>query len=177
MPNWCGNTLTLTHEDPAEIRRAADAFQKGEFLQTLVPNPSGEWDYDWSCSNWGTKWDVGGDGAGEPDISEDGRAMTVYFDSAWAPPTAAYDAMTQQGFGVQAMYYEPGCAFAGIYSEGYDDHYDLTDMNSHDAKDALPSELDDYFAISDTMAEYEDEEPLTEWYIQGAKDKGLIKDE
>ena len=75
------------------------------------------------------------------------------------------------------MYYEPGCAFAGIYSGGSDDNYDLTDMDSKAAKDALPPDLDDWFAISETMAEYEDEEPLTEWYIQGAKDKGLIKDE
>jgi hypothetical protein len=50
-------------------------------------------------------------------------------------------------------------------------------MDSKAAKEALPPDLDDWFAISETMAEYEDEEPLTEWYIQGAKDKGLIKDE
>jgi hypothetical protein len=177
MPNWCSNTLTLSHEDPAQIRRAADAFQRGELLQELVPNPSSEWNYEWSCEHWGTKWDVGGKDYSEPDISDDGRSMTVNFDSAWAPPTAAYDVMLDQGFDVEAMYYEPGCAFAGIYSNGSDDNYDLTDMDSKAAKDALPPDLDDWFAISETMAEYEDEEPLTEWYIQGAKDKGLIKDE
>jgi hypothetical protein len=30
------------------------------------------------------------------------------------------------------------------------------------------------FAISETMKDYEDEEPLTEWYVTGAKEKGLI---
>ena len=38
--------------------------------------------------------------------------------------------------------------------------------------------LDEEFSISEMMAEYEeDEEPLTEWYVEGAKAKGLIKDE
>jgi len=177
MPNWCSNTLTLTHEDPKQISRAAEAFQRGEFLQELVPNPSDEWDYDWSCSNWGTKWDVGGRDYSDPEVSEDGRSMTVYFDSAWAPPITAYDAMVEQGFDVEAMYYESGCAFAGIYSCGSDDYYDLSGMSSETVKQSIPADLDDYFGISEGMAEYEDEEPLTEWYIQGAKDKGLIKDE
>lgn len=177
MPNWCSNTLTLYHEDPQEISRAADAFQRGEFLQEFVPNPAGEWSYEWSCEHWGTKWDVGGKDYGPPDISEDGRTMNVNFDSAWSPPTAAYDVMVDQGFEIEAMYYEPGCAFAGIYSSGCDDSYDLTDMDSTSVKDNIPTDLDEAFGISESMAEYEEEEPLTEWYIQGAKDKGLIKDE
>ena len=32
MPNWCNNTLTLTHEDPAMILRAKEALDRGEFL-------------------------------------------------------------------------------------------------------------------------------------------------
>lgn len=177
MPNWCSNTLTISHEDPAQIARAVEGFKRGELLQTLVPNPAGEWSYDWCCSNWGTKWDVGGDGHGEPEVSNDGRTMTVNFDSAWSPPTVAYDAMLEQGFDVEAMYYEPGMAFAGIYSDGSDDNYNLADMNSQDVRDALPEMLDEMFGISECMAENEDPEPLTEWYVQGAKEKGLIENE
>ena len=32
MPNWCGNTLTLEHEDPEMIKRAETAFADGKFL-------------------------------------------------------------------------------------------------------------------------------------------------
>ena len=90
MPNWCSNTLTLSHEDPAEITRAADAFRRGDLFNEFVPLPKDQeenW-YDWHISNWGTKWDVGGDGY-DVDISDDGRVMTVNFDSAWSPPIFA----------------------------------------------------------------------------------------
>ena len=28
MPNWCDNTLNLTHEDPSQIDRAIEAFKQ-----------------------------------------------------------------------------------------------------------------------------------------------------
>jgi hypothetical protein len=177
MPNWCSNTLTLSHEDPAEITRAADAFRRGELLNEFVPLPAVEKDnwYDWHVSNCGTKWDVGGDNY-NVDISKDGSSMTVSFESAWSPPVAWYENVQQQGFGVTAYYYESGMCFAGKYDESGDDCYEFSNMSSDDVRDMLPDDLDDMFAISECMAEYEDEEPLTEWYVAGAKEKGLIKD-
>ena len=53
MPNWCANTLTLEHEDPAMIERAKTAFAEGKFLKELVPPPSKDWDYNWCVENWG----------------------------------------------------------------------------------------------------------------------------
>jgi hypothetical protein len=170
MPNWCSNTLRIEHEDPAQITRAVEGFKKGEFFQTLVPNPTGEWDYDWCVNNWGVKWDVGGDS--DPVIESD-TAAGFYFDSAWSPPTTAYDAMVEQGFRVYSMYYEPGMCFAGIYDNGDDDQYEFSGHNSSEVADMLPTELDAEFGITETMADFEDEEPLTEWYKDGIKEKGL----
>jgi hypothetical protein len=174
MPNWCSNTLRLEHEDPAQITRAVEGFKKGEFFQTLVPNPTGTWDYDWCVNNWGTKWDVGGDS--DP-VIESATAVSFYFDSAWSPPTTAYDSLVEQGFRVYGMYYESGMAYAGVYDNGDDDYYEFSGQNSSEVADMLPTELDAEFGISECMAEFEDEEPLTEWYVEGAKAKGLIKDE
>lgn len=177
MPNWCSNTLTLTHEDASQISRAVEAFQRGELMNEFVPLPKDQeenW-YDWHISNWGTKWDVGGKDYDSPDVSEDGRTVSMNFDSAWSPPTTWYERMEAQGFGVSAMYYEPGMAFAGIYSNGYDDYYEFANVSSDEVADMIPQDLDEYFAISETMAEYEDDEPLTEWYTQGVEDKGLTK--
>jgi hypothetical protein len=169
MPNWCSNSVTLRHEDPAQIARAVEAFKRGEFLAELVPNPAGAWDYDWSVSNWGTKWDVGGDGY-DPVVADDGLSAEFNFDSAWSPPITAYERMTELGFNINAMYYESGMAFAGMWdSEFGEDHYDLSGMDSGDVAQQLPQELDECFEISATMAEYEDEEPLTEWYKDGVE--------
>ena len=39
MRNWCNNNLTLGHDDPAMIRRAYDALERGEFLQGFCAVP------------------------------------------------------------------------------------------------------------------------------------------
>jgi hypothetical protein len=194
MPNWCGNTLTLTHEDPAMIRRAKAAFAEGCLLEEFIPVPAGlkgttspnrdgtaeelrekygysDW-YDFCVNEWGTKWDIG-DGNGIQ--TWDDHELVVYFDSAWSPPIAAYEKLQDLGFTVYATYYEPGCAFAGIYDECGDNCYNLSEMSSDEVRDELPSELDDAFGISDSMAEYEaeNEDEVTTWYKEGVEAIGL----
>lgn len=154
MPNWCSNSLTLTHTDPTMIDKAVAGFTEGKLLETLVPY-EGEWNYDWCVANWGTKWDVGGDNGY---IRPNPNTLKISFDSAWAPPTEAYRAMEELGFEVKAMYYEPGMAFAGLYEDGSDDYYEYSDMNAAEVADTLPTELDEEFGISDQMAEWEAEQ-------------------
>jgi len=197
MPNWCGNTLTISHEDPAMIRRAKDAFAESRFLNEFIPVPAclkdttspnrdnaeelraqcgyADW-YDFCVNEWGTKWDVG-DGQGIQ--TWDDHELIVYFDSAWAPPVAAYEKLLDLGFTVYATYYEPGCAFAGIFEDGVDDHYDLSEMDSGDVQQQLPPELDDAFGISESMAEYEaeNEDEVTTWYKDGVEQTGLVPHE
>jgi hypothetical protein len=113
--------------------------------------------YDFCVNEWGTKWDVGGDDYNEPQQDSPDR-ITMSFDSAWAPPTAAMNKFMDLGFSVRLYYYEPGMAFAGIYSEDGDDYYDIGGMTSESVAEELPSELDEMFGISECMAEYEAEE-------------------
>jgi len=184
MPNWCNNVLELGHEDPAMLERAKDALNRGEFLNEFIPVPKdlqivagcvgdpdeqkkleedtarnlevhgyGNW-YDFCVNEWGTKWDVGGDGM-TCEI-EDGRISTS-FDSAWAPPCAAMDKLMDLGFSVRLYYYESGMCFAGIYDENGDDFYDLSNMDSNAVAEELPSVLDEMFCISEGMAEWEAE--------------------
>jgi hypothetical protein len=120
----------------------------------------GNW-YDFCVNEWGTKWDIGGNDYGAPTITEDGK-MIAGFDSAWSPPTTAMEKLAAMGFEVKLYYYEPGMCFAGIWegNEDYsnDDYYEYGDMSSDEVAEQLPAELNDMFCISDTMAEYEDEE-------------------
>jgi Ferredoxin-like domain in Api92-like protein len=114
------------------------------------------WDF---CTNeWGTKWDVDPYESVEYDDAHDKRGITFGFDSAWSPPTGVYEALMDQGYSVRAYYYEPGMAFCGIYDENGDDCYNIGDMTSETVKDAIPEALDEMFGISETIAEYEEEE-------------------
>jgi hypothetical protein len=184
MPNWCNNTLTLEHEDPAMIARAKAAFADGRFLAEFIPVPEslqivagsvgdpveqakliedtnrnlevhgyGNW-YDYCVNEWGTKWDIGADGNPAQDIP---GGLMLGFDSAWAPPCAAYEKLTEQGFRIRAMYYEGGMAFAGIWEEGNDDYYEYGGLDSKGIADTLPAELDEAFGISESAAEWEAE--------------------
>ena len=187
MPNWCNNNLTLQHEDPAMIKRAAEALERGEFLAEFIPVPEqlqivagcvGDPDeqrkleaqtkrnveelgygnwYDYCVGEWGTKWDVGADGS--TDVHPDGKMLHTYFDSAWAPPVRAYEKLTELGFTVGAMYYESGMAYCGTWdSETGDNEYNLEGMSADQVADELPSELDEAFGISECIREYEEEE-------------------
>ena len=206
MPNWCNNHITLEHDDPTMIKRAYDALERGEFLQEFIPVPqdlrdtvSGsmgedkraaheaqmesniakhgykDW-YDFCVNEWGTKWDTGEQG--NNDINpNDPKMLTAGFDTAWAPPTTAYEKLMDLGFRVKAMYHEPGMCFAGIWEDGIDDCYqDWGD--SQGAKDTLPAELDDCFAISESQAEWEaeneEDEDLTNWIKDGAEKKAQL---
>ena len=201
MPNWCNNNLTLTHKDPAMIQRAYDALERGEFLQEFLPVPEqlkivagcvgdpdeqkkleadtarnvaelgyGNW-YDYCCGEWGTKWDVGEQGCS--DIHPDGTMLHTYFDSAWAPPTRAYDKLVELGFGVEAMYYEGGMAYAGSYGENGDEEINLEGMTADQVEQEYP-ELDECFGISESMREYEEPEELSEWLKDGVEAKKAL---
>ena len=202
MPNWCNNNLTLTHEDPAMITRARDALLRGEFLQEFCPVPEdlqivsgrvgdgdeqrelerktaenvekygyGNW-YDYCVAEWGTKWDVGGDG--QTDIHPDGKMLHTYFDSAWSPPIGAYEKLEALGFGVNAMYYEGGMGYAGVYDEHGDQEINLEGMKADDIEREYP-DLDECFGIAECMREYEDPEELTAWIKDGIEEnKKLI---
>ena len=187
MPNWCDNTITLKHSDPTMIKRAHDALERGEFLNEFHPVPLDlkivagrvgddenaeqqalvlqenanrakygytNW-YDWCVNKWGTKWDVGGDGSAT--LNEDG-SLTASFNSAWAPPIEAYRVLEDLGFEIKAYYFEGGMMFAGIYEDGDDDYYEVGSMNSSEAFDLLPEDLNEMFGISDSMEQYEAEE-------------------
>jgi hypothetical protein len=156
MPNWCNNTLNISHKDPAMIERAKTAYKAGRFLEEFIPFPTGEWDYNWCVNAWGTKWDVGGEDAHM--VEQDANNVVFNFESAWAPPTGAYDKLMEQGFEIIAYYYEPGMAFAGKWENGDDDYYEYGGMTADEIEAELPDDLDETFGISESVAEYEAEQ-------------------
>ena len=146
MPNWCDNSVTLRHEDKAKIDALDAELSKkteghygsqGQMFEHLRPNPAGEWQYDWSVENWGSKWDAGIIDWERRDDNE----IWVSFESAWSPPVALYDYLVEQGWEVEALYYEPGMGYAGqCTTDGGDDYYEY-DLGDPESIDDLPSDV------------------------------------
>ena len=176
MPNWCDNSLHLSHEDVTKIDALeAEMMKKNDEgrsmacpFQHLRPNPSGEWNYDWSVNNWGTKW--------EADIIDWERAsdteMRIYFNSAWSPPTTLYEYLVEEGWQVEAIYHEPGMAYAGMFTnEDGDDYYEYS-VSDKSSIDSLPSDVIDFAGLEDAHEQWLEEQQeeylnalaRTEWF-------------
>ena len=173
MPNWCGNTLILAHDDPAMITRAVEAFDRGEFLNEFIPVPpelqitAGSvsdpveqalleektrankekygYDnwYDFCIGEWGTKWDVEAYDKVEYDDQHDKNGITFGFDSAWSPPIGVYEELVEQGYSVRAYYYEGGMAYCGKWEDGDDDYYEY-DLSDVESIENIPEHIVDY---------------------------------
>tara|TARA_R100001460_G_scaffold58917_1_gene98736 strand:- start:46 stop:435 length:390 start_codon:yes stop_codon:yes gene_type:complete len=116
MPNWCNNTIELSgpkdkikaifDKAKADDRLLNQLYPMPEALrETTSPTPQegqagykgpqpvvdgyDNW-YDWAVNNWKTKWDVDLEGL---EYREEGDTGIIqgWFDSAWSPPTGAYD--------------------------------------------------------------------------------------
>lgn len=211
MPNWCNNRVVISHPDRSKMEALVGAIKEGKFLDHICPVPEdlkitagflgeteaqkelerktaenvekygvGNW-YDFCVNRWGTKWDVDPYDPEDVKIDEHGQ-VEFGFDSAWSPPMGIYEQMVEQGYTVEATYYEPGMAYVGR-CEGSpefgftDDCIDFGGENSKTVRDVIGDELDDEYGISESMAEYEEDneedEELTEWYKEGVDKNNL----
>jgi hypothetical protein len=169
MPNWTSNRATITGPAPV-IAEIAEILNdpEGNLLAWMVPEPANNEDwYNWRVANWGTKWPIS-DVYFENSAEED--TIEFSFCTAWAPPTEAFETWAINDGRVQFTleYWEPGVGFVG--SVNYDGEFidqNYVDFNSDPARyKEIASDVWGY-------EEYKEPEPLTEWYQEGVKDKGL----
>ncbi len=165
MPNWCNNTMTITHKDAdvidnlmALIRADEDErlFQHikpmpEELRDTTSPDDSPNW-YDWSVSNWGTKWDA----CSMSWHQHDDHTVSFDFDTAWSPPFGIYEALAEQEFEVEAYYVEYGMMFAGEWHCDADGL--VSDKWIEDISEGVTPDLDEAFDITATLEEWRLEE-------------------
>ena len=193
MPNWCNNNITITGPnkiiDKIEKIVKNEKYEKPEdgLLQYFHPMPKGLLDttadgskdkamikkygysswYDWAVENWSTKWDIHEFYNVErrnydvPTIS----VISFGFDSAWAPPIGAYDKFIDENSNVtiRATYFEGGCDFMGIWDNGIDDCWTISDTAPKGSidkfwKTSAGKELDEMYNITEGMAEYEEQQ-------------------
>ena len=139
--------------------------EKLERARLQVEYGASNW-YDWRTTNWSTKWEVcefyGVDRQYQSEQNEGESTISFGFSSAWAPPIGAYEMFLEKNeeCSLRAFYYEGGCDFMGEWYDGVDDCYQPSDYKSTDDfwQDGVGSTLDDTFNITESMAEYEQEE-------------------
>jgi hypothetical protein len=164
MPNWCSNSLII-HGDDKKLDELESAANKGELLSTIVP--IGVWEYGKAINAWGTKWDIA-----EPGVTREEGTLYLNFDSAWAPPTVAYEALIEQEGveSVSATYFEPGMDFAGSWDNGMDDYIENVSEIVRSNPSHWPpgfKELDEEYDFT-SWYEVEPDE-LVEFLEEGAK--------
>ena len=168
MPNWCDNSLRISHEDKSKVDALYDQLMKVSdpesdvdgVLDFLIPNPAKEWDYGWSVDNWGTKWDV----HPEDFEREDDNTIHMNFMSAWSPPTYAYDKLVTAGWDIDAYYHEPGMAFCGHYADGDDQQYEI-DFEDENWRNDIPEDVIDFAGLEydyESFKENQEEEDADE---------------
>ncbi len=179
--------MVISHEDSSKMEALVSAIKEGKFCNHVIPVPedlkivagcvgsdddpkqielvrktaenvekygAGNW-YDFCVSHWGTKWDV--DPYDPEDVVIKDNCIEFGFDSAWSPPIGVYEALVEQGFEVEATYYEPGMAFVGRWFNGDDEFYEYGGETSKTVRDVIGEELDEEYGISESMAEWEEE--------------------
>ena len=188
MPNWCSNVVEIHHDDKEKIDAIENEYNRIEkdpkIFNTIRPippeNATGEGWYWWCIENWGTKW--------EPGIHTFERindnTLKIYMDTAWGPPVALYNYMTEQGYTIDAFYNEEGMAFCGHYSDGSDDYYEYNGLSADEMEHQIPVEIDELFNIIEYQRDREEEEQeeedddeeyldlsegVTDWYPKDIK--------
>ena len=184
MPNWADNQVTITGPKKIidKIEKIANEEKGTEgLLQFMYPMPQelkdttadfsenkemikkyghSDW-YGWATDNWGTKWDIN-EFYG---VDRNGDTISFSFSSARAPPTGAYENFISENSecSLKSYYYEGGCDFMGIWDNGDDQCYTISDTAPDGSKDEFwdtedGEMLDEMFNITESMAEYEAEQ-------------------
>ena len=197
MPNWCNNTVSITHEDPAKMSALVEAMNANKFCNFAIPVPtdlsetiSGSFGdgekqaaleaqtarnvEQFGYGNWYdfcvSRWGTKWEVDTQGSVDFDNQTVTASFDSAWSPPTGVYQALVEDGYDVVAYYYEPGMGFLGKYDNGFDETFEISSETSKTVRSVIGAELDDMFNISESMAEYEAENEDTEELTEWIKD-------
>jgi hypothetical protein len=205
MPNWCNNTITISGPKNKITKLYTEAKAGNGLLQAMYPMPKelenttspapkeGEpqplvdgydnW-YDWRVNNWATKWDVDVENL---ELSEDGTNISGWFDSAWSPPTGAYEQFLakNEDCSIKALYYEGGMDFGGEWFDGGDTCLTMSDYSAdqmEDPNEGLIYELNEHFNFAESVREYEEEQKnedaqkVHDFVVNGEAVNGTIKD-
>jgi hypothetical protein len=158
MPNWCDNSIQVTHENPEMMEKFIKSFNNSTLFKDFFPMPENynDW-YAWAVEEWGTKWDIQ-----IQDSNMDDNIFHGYFDTAWSPPISAYHKFANLGFIIDATFHENGLAFIGTWSTKDGERYYEYDFSDENWREGLPPDMvsmleSDYIFYLECNEEPEDE--------------------
>ena len=80
---------------PEELKGTTSPPRKRD--KTLIEKYGTDNWYDWSCTNWGTKWNAYEQTKGEPQTDETGnQTETIFFQTAWSTPFPVIRKLSEQ---------------------------------------------------------------------------------
>ena len=184
MPNWCNNTIEIigAKEKINQFVSFLEENNGKDWFNHFLPCPQellsvgdvsltepgdqilkekyghSDW-YSWCIENWGCKWNCDAqDWMKVENTNADEASVTFWFDSPWGPPIQLYESIEANSeLTVIASYHEEGMAFVGKYSEGFDEIYEYSDLES---LDDIPEELVEEWNLVELLQdreEWEDE--------------------
>lgn len=182
MPNWCLNMIMASHANPKKLQLLVDAYNADRMLDIMVPEPeyardvtvAGQSDildvqdlaalgdaqmeleksrYAWRLGNWGCKWDVRRS-KGDKDIAVEEGSATIWFHSPWLPPLRAYEILRDDGFSIQAYYFEPMTGFCGYADDHQQQYVDILEPTREWIGANVPSHIDEAMGVSQTYVNH-----------------------
>lgn len=169
MPNWCNNSVSISHADAEKMQIVRDALAKDSLFSVLIPCPQeladtidgsysepyrkelSEFIFELNKKYFGFTswydWSVANWGTKwdicEANVnSDDGNIIYLDFDTAWSPPTKAYAKLLEMGYTIHAVYHESGMGFCGIWDNGEDEYYNIEHPNNQQwLDDNIPAEI------------------------------------
>ena len=141
MPNWCFNNMEIkavTSTAIQSLKKYKSFLLKTErgkdrtyLFDYFIPCPKelleksapkitfngkeySDW-YTFRTSEWGTKWDVE---LSSQNVDLSRNVIVLSIETAWSPPIEFYRFMEDNGFSVNATFFEEGMQFYGSFIDG-----------------------------------------------------------
>jgi hypothetical protein len=154
MPNWCMNSAVISgRKDKLDL--IVRALKEDKLLEALCP--LGDWEYNKAVELWGTKWDVHN---ASWELDEANNTLTINFDTAWGPPTAAYSYGEKlHNIEIEATFHEDGMMFIGEYKDGEGTSYSY-DFEEECLKTEAPWELVEDWGIDYSWGCWKEDQDL-----------------
>ena len=152
MPNWCSNTLEVSHESKEKIDQLEKFLEEKngkEFFDFFVEPAKGDDWYTYNLDVYGCKWNCN---TSHFERTSD-NTMYITFESPLGPPIHLYELMESDEFGVFAEYHESGMAFVGRFEYGEDESWEYLENI-----DAVPDDLVENWNLHEEIALLEEDE-------------------